>query len=123
MPPVPRRSPLQLAIVGTAAGLFSGLLGVGGGIILVPLLILWLGWEEHNATATSLGAVAIIAAFGAILSGIAGHVDVARAALVGIPAVGGVLIGTRVAAKLNGDSLLFMFVVVQVVAAGVMIFE
>jgi len=122
MPPVPRRSPLQLAIVGTAAGLFSGLLGVGGGIILVPLLILWLGWEEHNATATSLGAVAIIAAFGAISSGISGHVDVARAALVGIPAVGGVLVGTRVAAKLNGDSLLFMFVVVQIVAAGVMIF-
>ena len=118
-----RRRPLELALVGTAAGLLSGLLGVGGGVILVPLLVLWLGWEEHNATATSLGAVAIIATFGAIHNGLLGHVDVARAALIGIPAVGGVLLGTRIADRLPGDTLLFLFVCVQVGAAGLMIFK
>lgn len=118
-----RRSPIELALAGTAAGLLSGLLGVGGGVILVPLLVLWLGWEEHRATATSLGAVAIIATYGAIHNGLLGHVDVARAALVGIPAVGGVLIGTRVADRLAGDTLLILFVLVQVAAAGLMILK
>jgi hypothetical protein len=121
MPRVARSRPIELAVVGTAAGLLSGLLGVGGGIILVPLLVLWLNWEEPHATATSLGSVAIIATFGAIDFGLSGHIDVPRALLVGIPAVGGVLIGTRVADRLHGDTLLFLFVVVQVAAAGLMI--
>jgi len=38
---------LKLAVIGTAAGVFSGLFGVGGGIVMVPLLILWLGYGER----------------------------------------------------------------------------
>src|SRR5712692_6941211 len=48
---------LKLAATGTAAGLFSGLLGVGGGTVIVPLLVLWLGYPEHEATGTSLAAI------------------------------------------------------------------
>ena len=43
------RRTLQLAAVGTAAGLYSGLFGVGGGSVIVPLLILWLGYEAKEA--------------------------------------------------------------------------
>ena len=43
-------APSQLAVVGTAAGAFSGLFGVGGGVVIVPLLILWLGYGEREAT-------------------------------------------------------------------------
>ena len=58
---MPRRRMLELAAIGTAAGLFSGLFGVGGGTVIVPLLILWLGYDERTATGTSLAAIVLIA--------------------------------------------------------------
>lgn len=85
---------LILAAIGTAGGVFSGLFGVGGGAVMVPLLILWLGVDERRATATSLAAIVVIAATAAAVHGAYGNVDVARGLLVGIPAVGGVLFGT-----------------------------
>src|SRR5919202_5907374 len=53
---------LQLAAAGTAAGVFSGLFGVGGGALIVPLLVLWLGYEQRVAAGTSLAAIVLIAA-------------------------------------------------------------
>jgi uncharacterized membrane protein YfcA len=97
--------------------LLSGLLGVGGGVIIVPMLVLWLRWEEHIATATSLGAVVFVSIYGSVLFGIAGKVDVVRAILIGLPAVGGVLVGTRISARLHGDTLLLMFVGIQLTVA------
>jgi len=88
------RRTLTLAGVGTLAGLFSGLFGIGGGIVLVPLLILALGFGEREATGTSLAAIVVIAAVAAGVHGLYGNVRLAEAALVGIPAVGGVLAGT-----------------------------
>ncbi len=81
-------------MIGFATGLFSGLFGVGGGIVLVPLLVLWLGFDERRAAATSLLVIVIAASAGAITHLGYGNVDVAAALTVGIPAVGGVLIGT-----------------------------
>ncbi len=88
----PRTS--QLVLIGAATGLFSGLFGVGGGIVLVPMLVLWLGFDERRAAATSLLVIVIAASAGAIMHLGYGNVDVAAALTVGIPAVGGVLIGT-----------------------------
>jgi uncharacterized membrane protein YfcA len=85
---------LKLATVGTAAGAFSGLFGVGGGLVVVPLLILWLGYGEREATGTSLAAIVVIAACGTAFQGAYGNVDVAKGVLVGVPAVGGVVAGT-----------------------------
>src|SRR6266516_455434 len=93
-PPMPRRRALQLGAIGTAAGAFSGLLGVGGGTVIVPLLILWLGYEEREATGTSLAAIFIIAALAATGQGIEGNVDVLKGVLIGVPAVGGAIAGT-----------------------------
>ncbi|HEU5142281.1 MAG TPA: sulfite exporter TauE/SafE family protein, partial [Solirubrobacterales bacterium] len=53
-PPVPSERTLRLAAIGTLAGVFSGLFGVGGGTVIVPLLILWFGFGERLATGTSL---------------------------------------------------------------------
>ena len=89
---------LKLAAIGTAGGLFSGLFGVGGGAVMVPLLLLWLAYEERAAAATSLGTIAIVSVFAAGAQAIYGNVDVGDALLVGIPAVGGVLLGTLAAA-------------------------
>jgi uncharacterized membrane protein YfcA len=85
---------LKLAVVGTAGGVFSGLFGVGGGAVMVPLMVLWLDFEERRATATSLGAIALVAAAGAAAQAVYGNVHVAEGLLVGVPAVGGVLLGT-----------------------------
>jgi uncharacterized membrane protein YfcA len=94
MPGVDRRRFLALAVIGTAAGLFSGLFGVGGGTVIVPLLILWLGYGEREATGTSLGAIVLIAAVATVTHGAYGNVHVDKGLLVGVPAVGGVLAGT-----------------------------
>jgi uncharacterized protein len=88
------RRTLQLAAAGTAAGVFSGLFGVGGGAIIVPLLIFWLGFDQRVAAGTSLAAIALIAAVTAAVQAAYGNVRPGYAALVGVPAVGGVLAGT-----------------------------
>ena len=111
------RRTLKLAAVGTAGGVFSGLFGVGGGSVMVPLLLLWLGYREREAAATSLGAIAIVAAVAAIAQGIYGNVDVADATLVGIPAVGGVLVGTWVQQRVPSDTIALAFSLLLLVAA------
>src|SRR4029077_18127935 len=78
---------LKLMAIGTAAGLFSGLFGGGGGSVIVPLLVLWLAYGERAATATSLAAIVFIAGFAAATQGLYGNVDLRDAALVGAPAV------------------------------------
>ncbi len=89
-----RRRWLTLGAIGTAGGLFSGLFGVGGGVVMVPLLVLWLGYETREATGTSLGAIAIIATTAVAVQGAYGNVHIEEGLLVGVPAVGGVLLGT-----------------------------
>jgi uncharacterized protein len=90
--PRPRWS--VLLAIGTGGGLFSGLFGVGGGVVIVPLLVLWLGYGEREATGTSLGAIAMVAAAAAAVQGLYGNVQVSEGLLIGVPAVGGVLLGT-----------------------------
>lgn len=84
----------MLAVVGTLGGAFSGLFGVGGGIVMVPLLILWAGFDERRATGTSLAAIVIIAAVATAVQALYGNVHVEEGLLVGLPAVGGVVFGT-----------------------------
>ena len=108
---------LKLMAIGTAAGLFSGLFGVGGGSVIVPLLVLWLGYEERAATATSLAAIIFIAGFAAATQGLYGNVNVLDALLVGIPAVGGVLLGTWLQQRVPNRAISLMFAVVLVASA------
>ena len=103
---------LRLAVIGTLAGVFSGLFGVGGGTVIVPLLILWLGYEERMATATSLAAIIFIAAYAAATQGLYGNVNVLDAAAVGIPAVAGVLGGAWLAQRLQGRTISLLFAAV-----------
>jgi uncharacterized membrane protein YfcA len=108
---------LKLAAIGTAAGLFSGLFGVGGGTVIVPLLVLWLGYGEREATGTSLAAIVFIAAFAAAVQGTYGNVHVRDGVLVGIPAVGGVLLGTWLQQRLERRVIALMFAAVLVATA------
>lgn len=108
---------LKLAAIGTAGGLFSGLFGVGGGAVMVPLLLLWLAYGEREAAATSLGAIVIVAAFAVATQGIYGNVDVVAGILVGVPAVGGVLLGTWLQQRVPADTISLAFAVLLVAAA------
>lgn len=100
---------LRLATVATAAGAFSGLFGVGGGTIIVPVLILWFGFGEREATGTSLVAIVAIVLLAAAGHGLYGNVDAAKAALVGVPAVGGVLAGTALQQRLPARAISLLF--------------
>ena len=101
--------PLKVLSVGLVAGLFSTLFGVGGGIVIVPLLILLLGFQSRVATGTSLAAIGITALAGTILYAFEGHVDVAHAALVGLPAAAGAIVGTGLQQRVTGRALTLAF--------------
>lgn len=109
MPHAPSRSGLKLAAIGTAAGVFSGLFGVGGGTVIVPLLALWLGYDHRRATGTSLAAIVAIAAVAAAVQGVYGNVDVAKGLLIGVPALAGVLAGTAIQQRVHTDVLSLAF--------------
>ena len=108
---------LQLAAIGTAAGLFSGLFGVGGGTIVVPLLILWLGFGEREATGTSLLAIILMAVAGTVSQAFYGNVHVGEGLLIGIPAVGGVLAGTWLQQRIPGAHVRLLFALLLLTTA------
>ncbi|MGI8902279.1 MAG: TSUP family transporter [Solirubrobacteraceae bacterium] len=108
---------LKLAATGTAAGIFSGLLGVGGGSVMVPLLVLWLGYGERKATGTSLAAIVIIATIATVAQGTYGNVDVGKGILVGVPAVGGVLLGTWIQQRVDADTIGLLFALLLILVA------
>jgi uncharacterized membrane protein YfcA len=108
---------LRLAVIGTLAGIFSGLFGVGGGTVMVPLLVLWLGYGEREATGTSLAAIVIIASVAAAAQASYGNVDWAKALLVGFPAVGGVLAGTALQQRVPQRTISLFFAALLVVTA------
>lgn len=112
-----RQHVIKLAAVGTAAGAFSGLFGVGGGTIIVPLLILWLGYGEREATGTSLAAIVVIALLATAGHGLYGNVDVVAGLVVGVPAVAGVVAGTALQQRIPQRAISYLFAVVLVALA------
>ena len=105
----PYDTPVRLVAIGLAAGVFSALFGVGGGIVAVPLLILLTHLPERVATATSLGAIGITAFAGVIAYAARGEVDVGYAALVGLPAAAGALMGTSLQQRITTSMLTYGF--------------
>ena len=115
--PSPARRNLKLAAIGTLAGLFSGLFGVGGGTVIVPLLIFWFGYGERLATGTSLAAIVLIGLLGALAQGgIYGNVHVLTGLWLSIPAVAGVLAGTTIQQRIpqRAVSLLFALLLIAI---------
>jgi uncharacterized membrane protein YfcA len=108
---------VRLVLIGLIAGLFSALFGVGGGIVIVPLLMLTGGWEIRSAGATSLAAIGITATAGATVYAIHGEVRPLYAALVGVPAAIGVVGGTALQQRVPLRILSFLFAALLVAIA------
>jgi uncharacterized membrane protein YfcA len=113
---------LKLAVIGAAAGVFGGFFGVGGGIILVPLLV-WLGFDQHRAHATSLASFIVIATAGAISYGLAGDVDLRVGLAVGVGGIIGSVIGASVMHRLSPRTLGIAFALVLFAAGVRMVFS
>jgi uncharacterized protein len=112
-----------LVAIGLAAGFLSALFGVGGGIVVVPLLVLLLAFEPKLATGTSLAAIGITAAFGVLSFTALGEVSWRDAALVGLPAVAGALAGTWLQRAVSSRLLTLLFAVFIVAVAIVLVLE
>ena len=113
---------LRLAVIGSLAGAFSGLFGVGGGTVIVPLLILWFGLEEREATGTSLAAIVIVAALAAGAHGLYGNVHPGEGAIVAAPALLGVVAGTALQQRIPQRAVSAGFAVLLTASAAVLIF-
>ena len=100
---------LGLVGVGCAAGVLSGLFGVGGGILMVPAMVLLLAVAQHRAQATSLAAIVPIAAVGAIVFGRADSVNLAAAGVLIVGSLVGVQLGTRLMSHLSARRLALVF--------------
>jgi uncharacterized membrane protein YfcA len=116
-PPMPRERLLKLAVIATAAGVFSALFGVGGGTVMVPLLIFWLAYGEREATGTSLVAIVLIAGLAAIGQAIEGNVNVLKGLLIGFPAIGGVIAGTALQQRISQRAVSLLFAALLLVVA------
>ena len=84
---------------------------------MVPLLVLWLGFDERLATGTSLAAIVVIAGVAAGVHGAYGNVHVAEGVLVGLPAVAGVLVGTELQQRISANAISLIFAAVLTVVA------
>jgi uncharacterized membrane protein YfcA len=117
MPLMPAARLLRLAAIGTAAGLVSGLFGVGGGAVIVPLLVLWLGYGLAEATGTSLAAIVPTAAVGMTAQALYGNVHFGYGLLIGLPALAGVVLGTYLQQRVPSRTVARLFAGLLVVVA------
>jgi hypothetical protein len=114
---------LILLLVGLAAGMLSGLVGVGGGIIIVPCLVFFLGFSQKMAQGTSLGILLLpIGILGALQYYKQGYLDFKVIAIISAAFLFGSLFGSKIALRLPQESVKKIFAVVLVVVAIKMLF-
>ncbi len=106
-----------LAGLGLLAGTLASSLGIGGGIVMVPGLVVLASYGQLEAQGTSLAVIVPTALIGTTVHMRAGRVDRATALRVGLGGIVGALIGARVALALDPDLLQKMFAVLLVITA------
>lgn len=114
---------LMLLIVGLAAGMLSGLVGVGGGIIIVPCLVLFLGFSQKMAQGTSLGILLLpIGILGAVQYYKQGYVDFKVVAIISVAFIFGSYFGSKIALSLSQENIKKVFAIVMMLVAVKMLF-
>ncbi|MCX7930573.1 MAG: sulfite exporter TauE/SafE family protein [Chlorobi bacterium] len=92
-------SPLRITLATGFAGFIAGFLAIGGGMVLVPVFVRWLGVPIHRALATSLVCVAALAVPGTIVHGVLGHIDWQAAAVLAVASIPASQLGARLALR------------------------
>ena len=100
---------LPYVAIGVVSGLFAARFGIGGGVVIVPLLILITRMPARMAAATSLATLILTSLMGVIRFSGSGHIDWVAALVIGTPAVVGVLIGIRFQKRLPAEWLIIGF--------------
>ena len=100
---------MTFVLIGLVAGFFSALFGVGGGVVIVPLLLLAAKWDLRTASATSLAAIGVTATAGVVTYVVHGEVRPLYALLVGVPAAFGAASGSALQRRLPVRTLSFLF--------------
>lgn len=114
---------LILLLVGLAAGMLSGLVGVGGGIIIVPCLVFFLGFSQKMAQGTSLGILLLpIGLLGALQFYKQGYIDIKVVAIISVAFIFGSYFGSKIALKLSQDNVKKIFALVMLLVAVKMLF-
>ena len=101
-----------ILVIGLCAGILSGLVGVGGGLIVVPALIFFLGFNQHQAQGTSLGLLLLPVGFLAVLNYYnKGNVDIKVVAIMSIAFIAGGWLGSKLALRLPEDTVKKVFAI------------
>ena len=103
---------ILILLIGLAAGVLSGLVGVGGGLIIVPALIFFLGFSQHQAQGTSLGLLLLPVGILAVINYYnKGNVDIKVVAIMSVAFIAGGWLGSKLALRLSEDTVKKIFAV------------
>lgn len=113
---------LLLALIGVLAGVLSGLVGVGGGIVMVPLLVYFMGFNQHQAQGTSLTVLVVPVTAAAVYNYYKeGYIDWRYAAIIALFFVIGGYFGSKLAVNIDQKMLKKIFAVILIFVAGKML--
>ena len=114
---------LIIILVGIAAGILSGLVGVGGGIIIVPALVYFIGFSQKTAQGTSLALIMLpVGIFGVIQYYKQGYVDYKIVGILAIGFLAGSFFGSKLALSVSQETLKKIFAVLMIIIAFKMLF-
>jgi uncharacterized membrane protein YfcA len=114
---------LLLLVVGLAAGMLSGLVGLGGGVIIVPALVYLMGFSQHQATGTSLGILLLPAGIFAVINYYnKGYIDIKVVLLIFAGFLIGGWLGSKISLSLSQVTLKKVFAVILLLIAGKVLF-
>ena len=120
---MPIQTIVLLVVVGLLAGILSGLVGLGGGVIIVPVLVFLLGFSQHQATGTSLGILLLPAGIFAVINYYQkGMIDVRVVLLIFVGFLAGGWLGSKISLSVNETVLKKIFAVVLLLIAGKVLF-
>ena len=100
-------------LIGAGGGFLAGLFGVGGGVLMMPLLVTFAGLTQRVATGTSLAVIVLTGASGSLSFALSGNVDWGAALIVALGAIGGAQLGSYLLSKLSENVLIWSFAAFQ----------
>lgn len=114
---------LMVILIGIIAGMLSGLVGIGGGLIIVPALVYFLGMSQHSAQGTSLALILLPVGILAVFSYYKqGYIDMKIVGPLAIGFVAGSYFGSKIALSLSEETVKRFFAILMILVAVKMIF-